>query len=325
MQCELRSEIRRAIETYCDELDLSQSMLDALSRPDFALHPETRCTAGLLTLKIYESICGEITAAALHSAAAVELYMEAACIFDNIADGDIDLTQSFTPAEELTIAIGLLMCGGIAACEAGRQAGGDAKGLSLLLRLQQGCLNSCSGQLQDIRLQKQKLISTDEALEMTCRKSGNIGKQIATIGALIATDSSEVVDLFSELGFNLFTYLQLIDDLRDACPSDVYPRDIEQHKKTLPLAYFYKSLLQEHSRPEYDIIPSLNNEQAQRDIRYKFRTSGAGIFCAIVAETFMNRAKSNLVSLEGRVRTVEGLAQFVSSLEISPDEVPAAA
>jgi len=325
MLSELRLEIRHALESYCDDYDLRQSMLQALSRSDCALHPNARCIAGLLTLKVYEAIRGAATTAAFQLAAAVEMHITAAFMFDNIADKEMDSIQDMGVAEELPISIGLMTCGGIAACEAGKKTVGDAQRLQLLLQLQKGCISSCSGQLLDARLQRQDPVTTEEALEMSCRKSGNVGRSAATMGAMIATGSPETVGLFGQFGSNVFTYLQLVDDLRDACPADGYMRDMDQHKKTLPLVYFYNYLMQEQVEPGCDIIPSLYDNLSRQDIRLKFSTSGAETFCIIVAETFLNRAKSDLAILKDRVRTVEGLEQFISTLEISPDEVLAVA
>ncbi|MFC1925267.1 polyprenyl synthetase family protein [Chloroflexota bacterium] len=321
---ELRSEIRHAVESYCDDPDLRDAMLQVLSRPDCALHANARCTAGLLTLKTYEAICGAPTAAAFQAAVAMEMYVYAARIFDNVADEEIDSTQGMTVAEELPIAIGLMSCGGIAACEAGKLAGSDTQGLRLLLQLQRDCLKSCNGQFMDARLQRHSQVSTDEALEMSCRKSGSLGRLAAALGAIIATEHFKIIGLFEEFGFNLFTYLQLLDDMRDACPSDGPMRDLEQNKKTLPLAYFHNILLEELTEAGDGIIRWEYDKQSRQDICQEFGASGAVIFCAIIAETFLNRAKSNLVALKNRVRTVEGLEQFVSSLEISLDEVNAA-
>ncbi|MFC2018151.1 polyprenyl synthetase family protein [Chloroflexota bacterium] len=325
MLYELQSEIRNAVESYCDEPALREGMLQELSSPGFALHPDARCTAGLVTLKVYEAIYGSLATAAFQAAVAVELYMEAGILFDDIADDELDSAQGMSTAEGLTVAVGLMACGGRAACEAGQQVGSDAKGLGLLIQLQRDCLIGCSGQLMDARLQKRVGISTDEALEMTCRKSGSLGRSASALGAIMATEDSETIDLFREFGFNLFSYLQLIDDLRDACPADGNMRDLEQHKKTLPIAYFYNYLMQEYTGPDGAIIPWEYDNWANQDIRREYSSSGADMFCAIVAETFLNRAKSILVTLKGKVRTVEGLEHFVSSMEISPDEVFAVA
>lgn len=320
---ELRSEIRSTLGLYCDGHSLFEGMIQTLSHQGLALHSEARCAAGLLTLKVCEAICDILPDAVWKTAAAVELCMEAGILFDNIADEELDIMPSHSTAEGLAVAVGLMACGGRAACEAAMQFGNNAQGLNLLLQLQKDCLSGCSGQFMDACLQKQTGVSTEESLEMTCRKSGSLGRSAAALGAIIATDDSEIIDLFGEFGFNLFSYLQLIDDLRDACPLDGSMRDMEQHKKTLPLTYFYNYLMQEYTEPDGPIIDWEN--WANQDIRREYIASGADMFCVIVAETFLNRAKSILVTLRDKVRTVEGLEQYISSLEISPDEVFAVA
>ncbi len=318
---ELQSEIRNAVESYCDEPVLREGILQELSRSGFALYPEARCTAGLVTLKVYQAIRGNLNIAAFRAAAAVELYMEAGVLFDNIADDELDSVKGMSPAEMLPLAVGFLACGGRAACEAGQLAGSDSRGLSLLIQLQKDCLSGCSGQFMDVLLQKRPVVSTEEALEMTCRKSGSLGRSAAALGAIMATEDSEIIDLFGEFGFNLFSYLQLIDDLRDACPSEGNMRDLKQHKKTLPIAYFYNYTKQKHTGPDGAIIPLEYWNWANQGVHLEFSASGADMFCAIVAETFLNRAKSILVTLRDKVGTVEELEYFTCSLEISPDEV----
>lgn len=315
----LRSEIRNILEDYCAEPALREAMLRAVSREGFALHGEGRCTAGLLTLEVYRAICGTVDTVALRAAVAVELYMEAAFMFDHVADNELDATSGLSAAEELTLAITLMSCGAAVACEAAQLAGGHSRSLDPLLQLQRDCIKSCSGQFLDTRMQKSTSANTDQSLKMTSLKSGSLGRLAAAFGAGIATDDPQTISLFAEFGSDLFTYLQLIDDMRDACPEKAPLKDMSQSKKTLPLAYFYNYLVEEPSKANCDIM-SLKALDGN-DIRPVYEASGAGVFCAIVAETFLNRAKSKLAVLRNRTRTVEGLEQFVSSLEFSPNEI----
>ena len=162
---------------------------------------------------------------------------------------------------------------------------------------------------------------------MTLLKSGSLGRFAAAFGAGMATDDPEIVRSFGEFGFDLLTYLQLVDDLRDACPLDGKPGDLSQHKKTVPLVFFYDYLAQRY--PDrgnaLDIIDGIMSqrtpESAALEIRREFEASGAGLFVAIAAETFLNRAKSHLERLKLRVANVEELEQLIGALEISPQEI----
>ncbi len=55
--------------------------------------------------------------------------------------------------------------------------------------------------------------------------------------------------------------------------------------------------------------------------RRDFDSAGTRVFGAIVAEAFLNRAKSRLAEIKSRVGTVGNLERIVRSFEISPQEV----
>ena len=323
----LRSEIRIMADRYCSEPAHREAMLGALARPGFALHPEARCRAGLLTLHVYRATCGSPSPVAFQAAAAVELQMEAAFMFDHVADQEIDARYGLSAAEELALAIAVLSCGAAAAGEASHRAGRNGSGLPSLLQFHRNYVSACAGQFLDGSLEKRKVASTDEALAMTSLKSGSLGRFAAAFGACMATEDPETVWSFGEFGFDLLTYLQLVDDLRDACPGDGKPGDLILHKKTVPLVFFYDYLAQRY--PErgnaLDIIDGIMLEQtpesAALEIRREFEASGAGLFGAIAAESFLNRAKGHLERLKPRLANVEHLEQLVGSLEISPQEI----
>ena len=323
----LRSEIRSTVGLYCAEPSHWEAMLFALARPGFALNPKAPCRAGLLTLHVYRAICGSPSPNAVRAAAAVELQMEAAFMFDHVADQEIDVQCGLSAAEELALAIAVLSCGAAAACQAAHQASHYGCGTTAVLQFHRDYISACAGQLLDGSLEKLRVATTDEALAMTSLKSGSLGRFAAAFGASMATEDPETVWAFGEFGFNLLTYLQLVDDLRDACPANGKPGDLILHKKTVPLVFFYDYLAQRY--PERGnalvIIDGIMLEQtpesAALEIRREFEASGAGLFGAIVAETFLNRAKSHLERLKVQVANVEPLEQFIGLLEISPPEI----
>ena len=120
-----------------------------------------------------------------------------------------------------------------------------------------------------------------------------------------------------EFGFNLFTYLQLIDDLRDACPAEGRPRDLEQHKKTVPLVLLYNVVESAPETPAGGTIPTRMQKPTPEELLRRYREYGVDVYCAVLAEAVLNRAKHNLADLKGRLDTVENLEQFVRSVEVS--------
>jgi geranylgeranyl pyrophosphate synthase len=321
----LRAEIRKTVDLYCEEPVFREAVLCALARPGFVLHPQARCRAGIFTLEVYKAISGSSpSVAAIQAAVAVELHMQAAYMFDNVADCDMDLGGDFGSAEELAMAIGLLSCGQAGVYEAAYAAGRHGSSLQSLLRWFRDCASSCcAGQFLDAYLEKQPLTTIDEAIKMTSLKAGSLGRFAAGLGASMATDSREMLRLCGDFGFNLFAYLQLVDDLRDACPAQAPQRDLMRHKKTLPLVFFHNSLAEKNPGAVCSIMPADVFGENRVDVLRAFEASGAQVFGAIVAEAFLNRAKGNLTDINNRVATAGNLERFVTYFEINPQEVVA--
>ncbi|MBI2171085.1 MAG: polyprenyl synthetase family protein [Chloroflexi bacterium] len=313
MSSALAKEIRALVDLYCSEPGHREAMLCALGQPGFVLHPEAPRRAGTLTLEVYQAISGALSIAAIQGAAGVELQMEAAYLFDRVADRETGSGQGLSAAEELALAITMQTCGAAAACEAVHRAKGNGVGLRPLLLLFENCVRACAGQFMDARLEKRNVATTDEALNMTSLKAGSLGRFAAEFGAGLATDETETIRLCGDLGFNLLTYAQLMDDLRDACPVVYAEGDLARHKKTLPLVFFYDSLLKS-SPPDGEVRTWASSGEGYPDTCLEFERSGARVFSAIIAEVFLNRAKSNLVDLRGRVVEVKGLEDLLDSL-----------
>jgi geranylgeranyl pyrophosphate synthase len=318
----LQAEIQKTIEFYCGEPTLRAAMLRAVARPGFALHSEAPCRAGFLTLEIYRVISGPPSVAAIQAAVAVELHMQTAYLFDSVADRDKGTGDDLNAAEELALAIGLLTCGQSAVVEAILAAGRQGSSLRSLMQWVRDCgSNCCTGQFLDARLEKQCSATAEESLKMTTLKAGSLGRFATGLGARMATEDPEIVNLSGQFGFNLFTYFQLVDDLRDACPAQSAQTDLKQHKKTLPVVFFHNSRTERNPRVVCSIILSEACDVTKVDARLEFEASGARAFGAIAAEAFLNRAKSNLADIKHRLGTVGSLERFVRSFEITPQDV----
>ena len=317
---ELRTEVRNTILEYCADPNLRDAAFRALARPGFALNPESPCRAGILSLEAYRAIRGAPSAAAVRAAAAVELQMESAFMFDNVADQEVDPSHGLTAAEELALAISLLSCGNAAASQAAYRIDANGSTSRHIQQLHRSQIEASAGQLLDACLQQCEVATADQSLEMTSLKAGGLGRLSAGLGASLATDDPEIVGLFGNFGSNVSIYLQLVDDLRDACPDSGPATDLNQHKKTVPLVYFYDYLSQGASKDGDGIIPTLESSDTQI-IQQEFRKCGAQLFCAVVAETFLNRAKSNLAELENLLGTVQNLEHLLDAIEAGSQEV----
>ena len=318
----LSDRIRKAIDSYCEDRVFRDALLRVLVRPGFALHPQAACRAGIVALETYRAVSGPPSSAATQAAAAVELHMQAAYLFDHVADRDQSPGDGLTPAEELAAAIALLSCGQSTMHEAAFSAGLSGAGLRSLVRWATDCASKCcTGQFLDAYLEKQPSATADESLKMTSLKAGSLGRFAAGLGAIMAAAEPEIVELCGDFGFNLFTYSQVVDDLRDACREDSVQADLAQHKKTLPVVFFCNSKAEGNRGVVCSIIPQEGGNVAAADVGQEFESAGTSVFGAVVAEAFLNRAKARLADIKSRLGTVGNLERFVSSFEISPQEV----
>ena len=216
------------------------------------------------------------------------------------------------------MAISLLATGIAAVHQAAQHSYSIGSKLSLVGRYVSEFNAACAGQFLDAHLVGVESCDSNQALQMTSLKAGGLGKSSAIVGASLAGATPNIVDLFGEFGFNLFTYLQLIDDLRDACPPDNLNCDLVQNKQTVPLVFFYNSL-------------DLGNEGLKTAVSAKaedltkahteYLRSGAHLFGATVAEVYLNRARRNLEELTESLGAVEELEHLVGSLEITVQEL----
>lgn len=310
----LKRQVRHQLLRYCQVPCHREAVLELLSRPGYVLHPDARCRAGVLALATYESVRGSLSEGAYLAAAAAELYVEAGFLFDNVADGQ----AGDSSPEELAIAIAVLNCGTITAIEAAEcaEAGPAAKRVALALCF--SCANACAGQYMDASLSRANKVSLEDSLRMTELKAGSCGRLAAGLGAAVATSDEALIGLCGELGSNLFTRVQLLDDLKDAFSPRGTSRDMTQSKKSVPLVFYNTSVAGgqlPNGRSRSLLVPECGQRE---DIPESPDASWARVFGAIVAEEFLIKAKANLSELSLRVQRIDGLETLVRSLEEIP-------
>src|SRR2546422_6476601 len=110
---------------------IRQDLVKLLCRPGYALHSDGLCRAGALALHVHEAVAREpVGRTALLAAAAVEIQMEAAFVFDDVADA----APGGSRGEDLGLAIALLTAGAAAAQQAAAASPRRAAALGHLCR-----------------------------------------------------------------------------------------------------------------------------------------------------------------------------------------------
>jgi len=293
----LRGQIQEVIVTRV-ATTIHEDLLKLLGRPGYALHPDGLCRAGMLALTVHEAVSREpMGKTALLAAAAVELQMEAAFVFDEVADASPGTNRS----EDLGLAIALLTAGTTAAVEAAATAPDRFSAMGHFCRAYS---EACAGQFLDAALQGRGAATLEEALQMTRLKSGGLGRFVTGFVARVAGADGEGVALFERFGDHTFTLAQLVDDLRDACTPD-QGSDLEQRKATLPVVFYGRAI---DSPVQADGM--LSNQCCNT-----YESSGAPLYTAILAHAYMRRADEDLSLLARRGYAVGGLLAFLESVD----------
>ena len=297
----IRAQVADAILAHAAPA-LQADLVRHLARPGYALHPGGPCRAGLFALEVYRAVRGSIDGAALAAAAAVELQMQAGCVFDDVADRPPDASRAGR-AEDLALAIALLAAATAAAAEAASDAP-DPRDAMRHFCIATG--EACAGQFLDARLERRGAATLEESLEMTRLKSGSLGTFAAGFAARLAGADAIGRETLERLGFNLFTFAQIVDDQRDARAAGPQS-DLAQAKATLPVVFFGQ---RNPMHPEHRVDGRISPRTCEA-----YDSSGASAYAAIVALAYLGRAKADLKLLADRGHAIAGLGRFFESLE----------
>ena len=303
----LRGQIREVIAT-CVAKPIRGDLEKLLARPGYALHADGMCRAGVLALEVRDSVIRQpVGREGLLAAAAVELQMEAAYVFDEVADAEPGAGRS----EDLGLAIALLTAGAAAAVEATAHSPDRSAAMDHFSRAYG---EACAGQFLDAALQGRGSPTLEEALQMTCLKSGGLGRFVTGFMARVARVDGEGVDLFERFGHHAFTLAQLVDDLRDACaPGE--GSDLAQRKATLPVVFYGRVV----------DSPAPRGGMLSDEICNTYESSGAPLYAAILAHAYRRRAEEDLTLLARRGYAVGGLVRFLESVDSGAGEILRAA
>jgi geranylgeranyl pyrophosphate synthase len=293
----LRGQIQEIIATRV-ATPIHEELLMLLGRPGYALHPDGPCRAGTLALTVHEAVSRKpMGNTALLAAAAVELQMEAAFAFDEVADAAPGASRS----EDLGLAIALLTAGTAAAVEA---AAGSPDRAAAMAHFCRAYSEACAGQYLDAALQGRGKATLEEALQMTCLKSGGLGRFVTGFAARVAGADADGAALFERFGDHTFTLAQLVDDLRDACAPG-RNSDLAQRKATLPVVFYGRAI----------DAPAPVDGMLSPDGCNAYESSGAPLYAAILTHAYMSRAEEDVTLLARRGYAVGGLVAFLESMD----------
>jgi geranylgeranyl pyrophosphate synthase len=140
---------------------------------------------------------------------------------------------------------------------------------------------------------------------MTRLKSGSLGTFAAGFAARVAGAGPEALEHFERLGFNLFTFLQLVDDQRDA----IHPgagSDLARSKATLPVVFY--------ARQAPSGAASRDGGTLWQQTRQAYLASGASVYAALLALGYLGRARDTLRRIADLGYAITPLAALLERL-----------
>ena len=227
---------------------LEEAVLEALSGEARVL-PEGKangCVA--LTFATHSRATHEESLQVVPVAAAMEMLMAAGDIIDDVQDDEAELPsdrRSFGRVLE-TVSM-LLMLSHSAAQRAVLRGTPPDRVLKALRCLDEWGVAALRGQTQDVELEERARVSVQESMSVTALKSASLARCAAEMGASLATDDTDEIDLYGRFGWHLGLTQQLMNDVAAVWPGAPVKSDLRLGKKTLPVV-FALSLRPGHSR-----------------------------------------------------------------------------
>ncbi len=267
---------------------------------------------------------------AIPAAAAMDIILMSAGLFDDIQDQDktTSLVAKVGIGETLNIALTLLLLGQKLLTDTIKERLSDNEPFLLINRLNHCLLVGIKGQFMDLQEEqiplRARLEDQDYYLAKNGLKAATIFSYLTELGATLGYGSSnhEFITNYRQFGFALGMVVQLIADLGDflaAGKQGELSRDLSHHLPTLPTVYAYQALETEAEKelflelwqkvptPLEEIVNLLNSTPAVS------QTISLITQYAIEAENFLRAIDPQLEKLEHR--SMLGLLKsFVGSL-----------
>jgi geranylgeranyl pyrophosphate synthase len=170
-------------------------------------------------------------------AAAVELFIAALDVLDDVEDGDPSpLVAAAGVPQALNVSTALLML----AYRLLGQLSDDGVAHDLVARqvytMAQAGLTATIGQHRDLAVEGAADLSTEDALDIARQKAGALLGGACRLGALLGTTDEELLALYEAWGRHYGTAAQLANDFHDVEETS-HKSDRRRSKGTLPLLY----------------------------------------------------------------------------------------
>jgi geranylgeranyl pyrophosphate synthase len=238
----------------------------------------------LLPLIFCDSIGGNCEKA-LPLCAALQFFMAAGDVFDDVEDSDTPLSLSSKYGTAITnnVATTLLVLGEKAIVRLKENKINDSEIVRILDIINSYYLKACTGQHLDLSHCNKLDISEKDYLDILSLKSASQIECACYTGALLATDNNELLDLFKQFGYNIGMMLQITNDIAGI----INKKDIINKKITFPLVFALSQTEKAiHKKLEQYYRNQSGNELSVENISDILSNTGALHYSAIINESY---------------------------------------
>jgi geranylgeranyl pyrophosphate synthase len=307
----LRREIEELLVPLSDAGGLRDLIKEALTQGRRGLGAEVVHDKPwpLLPLVVCDAISGHYEHA-LPAAVALQLFMAAGDVFDDIEDADSSesLSARYGSAIAINVANTLIIMGQAAITRLKARGVADCIIVRVMDVVNSYCTTACAGQHLDLSLASKMDVSEDIYVRVTGMKSASQVECACHIGALLANANQKLVDMFAKFGHNLGMAAQITNDILGI----THGSDILKNKMTLPVIY---TLTQTggKARNQLELTFSKQSEPMldATQIRDLLFRTGAIHYAMIKMESYKQQALDTLSKAEGAGARVERLKTFL--------------
>jgi geranylgeranyl diphosphate synthase type I len=180
--------------------------------------------------------------------------------------------------------------------------------ISAIRSVDEACLALTEGQFLDMSFERSRSVSLDDYLWMIRGKTAALLACACQVGALVATDNSEIIRAMHQFGYNLGMAFQIEDDILGIWGDPQITGkpagdDISNRKKTLPVIYVWERGLvpdaEESLRGAADFLQGIYESErvSAEELRHAtdvLQSVGAKDYCADTSKEYTLQALAAL-------------------------------